>query len=171
MFSRRNTVLTSVLRARMQLNLPAVTRVFRTSLAASALLGLTSISYRSYQNRCRFADVERVIELKGIEQWNSIIEDDSDTVYIVDFYADWCGPCNQLYPMLLRTLEQRGKNEILVKINVDVHRDIANSLAVRGIPIVFKIERGAITAVIQGLPQQKELDDFLNHGNSDKKKE
>lgn len=53
---------------------------------------------------------------------------------MLDFYADWCGPCRKLAPELSRLADQWGDGARIVKINVDKHRDIAGRFNVSGIP-------------------------------------
>lgn len=76
--------------------------------------------------------------IKHIESYNEFKKEVSDGTVLVDFYADWCGPCQMLAPLL----EQLDKevNVKILKINVDDLGDIARDYRVMSIPtlIVFK---------------------------------
>ena len=76
--------------------------------------------------------------IKHIESYNEFKKEISDGTVLVDFYADWCGPCQMLAPLL----EQLDKevNVKILKINVDDLGDIARDFRVMSIPtlIVFK---------------------------------
>ena len=64
---------------------------------------------------------------------------DSKYTVLIDFYADWCGPCRMLGPVLDEIASE--KNDIAIgKVNVDNDRELANSFGIRSIPtmIIFK---------------------------------
>ena len=56
---------------------------------------------------------------------------------IVDFYADWCGPCKRLSPILNQLLEEYDGAFIVYKVNVDHNKDLARALQVRNIPTLL----------------------------------
>jgi thioredoxin 1 len=59
---------------------------------------------------------------------------------LVDFYADWCGPCQTMNPIIEAVLAELGGKIKLLKINVDKHPQLSQQFAVRSIPnyILFK---------------------------------
>ena len=59
---------------------------------------------------------------------------------LVDFYADWCGPCKMLAPILKQVKEELGDNIKIIKIDVDKNQSIASKYQVRGVPtmLLFK---------------------------------
>lgn len=79
------------------------------------------------------------INLKKTEELESIISKSTLPV-MVDFYADWCGPCKKLGPVLDEKLKE--KNFILVKVNVDNHGELAEKYNVGGIPFVLLYKNG-----------------------------
>tara|TARA_Y100000593_G_scaffold41250_1_gene79211 strand:- start:201 stop:467 length:267 start_codon:yes stop_codon:yes gene_type:complete len=77
---------------------------------------------------------------------------------LLDFYADWCGPCRAMNPTLSQF--QGASNIELIKVNVDENRELAQQYGVRGIPCFVYLENGITkgTAVgMQTLQQLKEL--------------
>ena len=56
---------------------------------------------------------------------------------IVDFYADWCGPCKRIAPILDQLLEEYDGEFILYKVNVDYNKDLARALRVNNIPTLL----------------------------------
>ena len=56
---------------------------------------------------------------------------------IVDFYADWCGPCKRIAPILDQLLEEYDGEFILYKVNVDYNKDLARALRVSNIPTLL----------------------------------
>lgn len=65
---------------------------------------------------------------------------DSNTPVLVDFYADWCGPCKSLAPILKEVKEELGEDVKIVKIDVDKNQQLAAKYQVRGVPtmMIFK---------------------------------
>lgn len=73
-------------------------------------------------------------------KFNEIINQEQLT--LVDFYADWCGPCKTLAP-ILQEVKSVLKDEIkIIKINVDQHQDLAAEFMVRGVPTMLLFKNG-----------------------------
>lgn len=65
---------------------------------------------------------------------------ESDKTVMIDFWAEWCGPCRALAPVLEEVSEELSETAVVYKINVDENHELAQKYGVRGIPtlIVFK---------------------------------
>ena len=88
-----------------------------------------------------------VRHLEKEEDFNNIIKED----VIVDFYADWCGPCKMLSPVLEDT------NFNVLKVNVDDFKDIAIKYGVMSIPTLIKFSGGEEIKRIIGFRTKEEL--------------
>ena len=75
---------------------------------------------------------------------------ESDTPVIVDFWAEWCGPCHQVEPVLERIVEERTGEVKLVKVNIDEERELADRYGVVSIPTIVLFKDGAQAAVAIG---------------------
>ncbi|MDP3849189.1 MAG: thioredoxin family protein [Luteolibacter sp.] len=76
---------------------------------------------------------------------------------IVDFHADWCGPCRQLGPILAQIVSEHGGSVVVGKINVDQNKELAAREGVRGIPDVRIYREGRLVDQFVGLPDESEV--------------
>lgn len=79
-------------------------------------------------------------------------------LYIIDFYADWCGPCK----MLGTVLEQLEDINVL-KVNVDDNEDLAKEYKVMSIPYLLLIKDGKIEKELIGFRSKDELEEEINN--------
>ncbi|MDG2571124.1 thioredoxin, partial [Vibrio parahaemolyticus] len=80
---------------------------------------------------------------------------------LVDFWAPWCGPCKQLTPILEKAVRAAGGKVKLVKMNIDVHPQIAGQLGVQSIPAVFAFQRGQPVDGFMGALPESQIKSFI----------
>jgi len=63
---------------------------------------------------------------------------------LVDFYADWCGPCKMMSPVLVQLANKMGDKVKIIKVNVDNNQQAANAFQVQGVPTFILFKNGEI---------------------------
>jgi len=87
--------------------------------------------------------------------FNTII--DSDTTVLVDFFADWCGPCKMLAPILKQVKDELGDAIKVVKIEVDKNQLLAAKYQVRGVPTMLLFKNGKQVWRQSGVLQKSDI--------------
>ena len=82
---------------------------------------------------------------------------DSEIPVLVDFYADWCGPCKMLAPILKQVKDEMGEAIKIVKIDVDKNQSIAAKYQVRGVPTMLLFKKGKQLWRQSGVLQKNDL--------------
>ena len=80
----------------------------------------------------------------------------SETPVIIDFYADWCGPCKMQSPIIDKIAEEREDIKV-GKINVDENQELAEKYGVMSIPTILVIKNGEVTKEFVGLTAKEEI--------------
>ena len=85
----------------------------------------------------------------------------SDIPVVVDFWAEWCGPCKQIGPALEEISEEMAGKVKVVKVNVDENMSVAASLNVRGIPALFLFKDGQVVSNKTGAAPKAALQSWI----------
>lgn len=99
-----------------------------------------------------------VIELTK-ENFEEIVKN-SDKPVLVDFWADWCGPCKMLGPVI-DELSSETDEVVFAKVNVDDEPDLAGAYGIMSIPTLILFKNGEKSAVSVGFKPKSELEDFI----------
>ena len=86
----------------------------------------------------------------------------SSTPVLVDFWAEWCGPCKMIAPILEEVSKDYAGKLQIAKMNVDENRDIPAKFGIRGIPTLMLFKNGAVVATKVGALSKSQLTAFLD---------
>jgi putative thioredoxin len=91
-----------------------------------------------------------------------VVEASREQPVVVDFWADWCGPCHALTPVLEQAIAERGEAVRLVKVDVDANPELSQRFGVRGIPAVKGFRNGNVVREFVGAQPPAVVSNFLD---------
>ena len=86
----------------------------------------------------------------------------SDRPVLVDYWAEWCGPCKMIAPMLDEIASEYGDRVKVCKVNVDDNQETATRFGIRGIPTLMLFKNGDVEATKVGALSKSQLAAFLD---------
>jgi thioredoxin 1 len=81
---------------------------------------------------------------------------------LVDFFADWCGPCKKLSPILKQVKDKLGDGITILKIDVDKNQALASKYQVRGVPTMLLFKNGKQVWRQSGVLQESDIINVIN---------
>jgi len=103
---------------------------------------------------------DKVKEFSTDDFKSEVVE--SDTPVLVDFWAEWCGPCRVIAPVVEELANDYEGKVKFGKVNVDDYNEVASEYGVRSIPTLLIFKNGAVVNQIVGAVPKESITDILN---------
>jgi len=102
-----------------------------------------------------------IIDVTEATFQSEVLERSLTTPVVIDFWAEWCGPCKQLSPVLEKLAQEAGGAWVLAKVDVDANPRLAQMFRVQGIPMVYAIVGGQPVDAFTGVMPESQLRPWL----------
>lgn len=103
---------------------------------------------------------EHILQISDAEFETKVLK--SATPVLVDFWAEWCGPCKMIAPILEDVAVDYAGKLIVAKVNIDNNPETPQRYGVRGIPTLILFKEGEVHATKVGALAKSQLADFLD---------
>jgi putative thioredoxin len=90
-----------------------------------------------------------------------VVERSKQVPVVVDLWAEWCGPCKTLGPILEKVVDETGGKVVLAKVDVDTNRQTASAFQVQGIPAVYALKDGKVVDGFVGAQPEAAVREFV----------
>lgn len=104
---------------------------------------------------------KNIVRIHTTQEYQQLMNDYSDKIFIIDFWAEWCGPCKGFEPIFEKLQEEYGKDFIFAKVNVDENSAIAQKFGITGIPTTAFVRNDNLINKVVGLMNYNSMKKIL----------
>jgi len=106
---------------------------------------------------------DKIVHLSDDNFESEVLE--SDVPVLVDYWAEWCGPCKAIAPILEEMADEMGDKVKIAKLNIDDNQNTPPKYGIRGIPTLMLFKNGTVEATKVGALSKSQLSAFIE-GNA-----
>lgn len=103
---------------------------------------------------------ENIVHTSDADFENDVLN--ADRPVLVDYWAEWCGPCKMIAPILTEVADEYGERLKVCKIDIDANQDTPPKYGIRGIPTLMLFKNGEVEATKVGALSKSQLQAFLD---------
>ncbi|MBY6187348.1 thioredoxin TrxA [Marinobacter hydrocarbonoclasticus] len=103
---------------------------------------------------------DKIVQLSDDSFENDVLK--ADKPVLVDFWAEWCGPCKMIAPVLDELAEEYGEQLTIGKLNVDQNSETPPKYGIRGIPTLLLFKDGQLAGTKVGAASKTQLKEFID---------
>jgi putative thioredoxin len=93
---------------------------------------------------------------------NDVLDKSNDVAVVVDLWAEWCGPCKTLGPILEKVIDATGGKVVLAKVDVDANPGLSDAFKVQSIPAVYAMKDGKVVDGFMGAQGEAAVQEFVD---------
>ena len=101
-------------------------------------------------------------QIKDADFQQSVLESSNNQPVLVDFWAEWCGPCKALGPILENVASEFEGKVAVKKINIDENPESPANFGIRSIPTIIMFKNGSVADTKIGLSSEADLKNWIN---------
>ncbi len=135
----------------------------KTEIKASEKVKLNVKPRKAKQSQKTQSTPDKIVHINSINYYNKLINMNSERIIIIDFWADWCGPCIDFGPKFKKLQQEYATKEfVFAKVDVDKNEDMCKKVfKIKAVPTILFIKKGKVIKKVEGTMNYKKMKNFL----------